>query len=183
MEELYRQTDRYSMLEDNIRASTQTAMIINQPAEGNKSSGKKPSESKDGQNKNRKRSRDQLQKKRELPQFTPLNVSYERLLPIIRDLPKFKWPTLIQTDPSQRNKSLQCNYHRDHGHDTNRYRSLKFMVEKLITARHLGRYIREIDHELLSGQAMDRVTAAAASSSESRSAINYILGGPSDNHY
>ena len=29
------------------------------------------------------------------PQFTPLNITYERLLPIIRYLPEFKWPTLI----------------------------------------------------------------------------------------
>ena len=48
MEELYRQTNRYSMLEDNIYAITQTVMITNQPAEGNKPSEKKSSESKEG---------------------------------------------------------------------------------------------------------------------------------------
>ena len=101
MEELYRQADQSSMLEDNIRAATQTVMTTNQPAKGNKSS-----ESKNGQSRDRKQSRDQSQKKRELPQFTPLNISYERLLPIIHDLLEFKWPTPIQTDPSQRNESL-----------------------------------------------------------------------------
>ena len=35
MEELYRQVDRYSMLENNIRAATQTVMILSQLAEGN----------------------------------------------------------------------------------------------------------------------------------------------------
>ena len=35
-------------------------------------------------------------------------------------------------DPSQRNKSLRCDYHRDHGHETDRCRSLKFLKEKLI---------------------------------------------------
>ena len=79
----------YSMLEDNIRTATQTIMITNQLAEGNKPPGKKPSESKEGQSRDRKRSLDQSQKKKELPQFTPLNVSYERLLPIIRNLPEF----------------------------------------------------------------------------------------------
>ena len=40
MKELYRQADRYSMLEENIRAATQTVMITSQPAEGNKRSRK-----------------------------------------------------------------------------------------------------------------------------------------------
>ena len=67
MEELYRRADRYSMLEDNIRAATQTVMITNQLAKGNKSFGKKPSESKEGKSRDRKRSCDQSQKKKELP--------------------------------------------------------------------------------------------------------------------
>ena len=53
MEELYRRADRYSMLEDNICAATQTVMIISQSAEGNKPPRKKPSESKEGQSRNR----------------------------------------------------------------------------------------------------------------------------------
>ena len=48
MEELYRRDEKYSMLEDNICPATQTVMITNQPTEGNKSPGKKPSESKGG---------------------------------------------------------------------------------------------------------------------------------------
>ena len=141
------------MLKDNIRAATQTVMIINQSAKGNKPYGKKSSESKDGQSRDRKRSRDQSQKNRELPDFTPLNVSYERLLPIICDLLDFKWPTPIQTDPSQRNKSLRFDYHTYHGHETDKCRSVKFMVENLIKGGHLMRYIREIDHGVESGQA------------------------------
>ena len=120
MEELYRRADKYSMLEDNIIAAAQTVMIINQPNEGNILSRKKPSESKEGQGRDRKWSHDQSQKKRELPQFTPLNISYEKLLAIISNLPEFKWPAPIQTDPSQRNKSLRCSYHRYHGHKTKR---------------------------------------------------------------
>ena len=66
MEELYRRTDKYLMLEDNIRAATQTVMITNQLAKGNKPSGKKPSESKEGEGRDRKQSRYQSHKKREL---------------------------------------------------------------------------------------------------------------------
>ena len=100
MEELYRRADRYSMLKDNIRAATQTVMITNQPTEGNKSPRKKPFESKEGQSRDRKRSRDKSKKKKELSQFTPLKVSYERLLAIIHDFLEFKWPKTIQTNPS-----------------------------------------------------------------------------------
>ena len=104
-------------------------------------------------------------------------------MPIIRDLPEFKWLASIKTDPSQRNKSLQCEYHRNHGHKTDRCRSLKFLVEKLITAGHLRRYIRELDHEVELEQAAKKITIGAVVLSESRSSTNYILGGPFDDQY
>ena len=122
-------------------------------------------------------------KRREPLQFTPLNISYERLLPIICDFPEFKWPTPIQMDPSQRNKSLWCDYHKDHGHENNRCQSLKFLVEKLIKAGHLRRYVRELDQGVESGQAAGRITTGAAAPLEPRPTINYILGGPSNNQY
>ena len=183
MEELYKRAYKYSILYDSISATAQTVMIINQPVEGNKSSRNKSYESKEDQGRNRKWSRDQSQKRRELLQFTPLNTSYEKLLPIIRDLVEFKWLAPIQTDPSLRNKSLRCDYHRDHGHETDRCRSLKFLVEKLIKVRHLSRYVKEGDHGEESGQAMDRITTGATIPIESRPAINYILGGPSNDQY
>ena len=49
MEELYRRENRYSTLEDNTRATTQTVMITNKSAESNKSTGTKSSDSKEGQ--------------------------------------------------------------------------------------------------------------------------------------
>ena len=54
MEELYRRANQYSMLEDNIRAATQTIMITNQLAEGKLQLGKKQSEPKVGQSRDRK---------------------------------------------------------------------------------------------------------------------------------
>ena len=48
MEELYRRANRYSTLEDNIRATTQTVMITNQPAEKDKPTRKKQSASNKG---------------------------------------------------------------------------------------------------------------------------------------
>ena len=108
--------------------------------------------------KNKKRSRGQTERKREPPQFTPLNISYDRLLPLIRDHPDFKRPTPIQSDPAQRDQSLRCDYHRDHGHETNRCRSLKFMVEKSIRVR---RYIRETVRVAEAAPAVERIVVGA----------------------
>ena len=88
------------MLEDNIHVAIETVLVTSQPTEGNKPPGKKLSDAKEGQSRDRKRSRDQSQKTRELLKFTPLNISYERLLPIIRYLLEFKWIVSIQTYPS-----------------------------------------------------------------------------------
>ena len=67
MEELYRREDKYSTLEDNICAATQTVMIMSKLVGNSKPEGKKQPESDQGQGKNGKRPRDQPQKKREPP--------------------------------------------------------------------------------------------------------------------
>ena len=59
----------------------------------------------------------------------------------------------------------------------------KVMVEKLIKARHLRRYIREPDHGVESRQAADRITTGVTLSSESKPTIKYILGGLYDDQY
>ena len=48
MEELYMQENRYSTLEDNIRAATQIVMITSKPVESNKPEGKKLIKPKEG---------------------------------------------------------------------------------------------------------------------------------------
>ena len=67
MEELYKRADRYSTLEDNIRAATETVMIISKLIGNNKSEGKKLLGHGKGRGKNRKWPQDQPQKKREPP--------------------------------------------------------------------------------------------------------------------
>ena len=55
IEELYIWVDKYSTLEDNIRAATQIVMINSKLAENSKPEGKKPLEFGQGQGKNWKR--------------------------------------------------------------------------------------------------------------------------------
>ena len=59
----------------------------------------------------------------------------------------------------------------------------KVLGGKAYQTGDLRRYIREIDHEVESGQAADIIIAGTAASSNSRPAVNYILGGLSDNQY
>ena len=143
MEELYRRADKFSTLEDNIRAASQTVMITTRAASrllraclnrkavraraisaltGNLRRGKIPPPPP--------------------PQFTALNIAYDRLLPIILDLLDFEWPPPMRAGPDQCNRSLRCEYHRDHGHETNHCQSLEFLIENLIRAGHLRRYLR-----------------------------------------
>ena len=140
MEELYRRADKYSTLEDNIRAASQTVMITMQSG---KPTTKSQSKQKASQGKSQNHSQKQPEKKKYPPQFTPLNISYGRLLPLIRDYPEFKWPPPMRVNPDQRNRSLRCDYHRDHDHETNQYQGLKFMIKRLIRAGHLRRFVRE----------------------------------------
>ena len=78
---------------------------------------------------------------------------------------------------------MRCDDHRDHGHKTNRCQSLKFLVERLIKAGHLRRYVKEVDRGAKSGPLADRITAGAAVSTKSKPTTNYILGGPSNDQY
>ena len=74
-------------------------------------------------------------------------------------------------------------YHRDHGHEADLCRSLKFLVEKLIKAGHLRRYLRDAEQGVKSGQPTDRVIASLTVQVKSRPTINYILGGQTDDRY
>ena len=177
MEELYRRADKYSTLEDNIWAASQTVMIT---AQSGKVATKSQPEQKGSQSKGRKRPQEHSEKKRDPPQFTPLNISYDRLLLVIRDHPKFKWPPPMRANPDQHNRPLRCDYYRDHDHETNQCQGLKFLVERLIRARHLRRFIREPTRRTETAPTADRAIIATEHSSEPRSTINFVLGGPID---
>ena len=68
-------------------------------------------------------------------------------------------------------------------HKTDKCQSLKFLVENMVKDGHLRRYIKEADHREESRLAIDRIVAGAATMSEPRPVINYILGNPSDDQY
>ena len=178
MEELYRRVDKFSTLEDNIRAASQTFMITTQSG---KPTTKGPIDQKSNQSKGQKSPEGQSEKKKDPPQFTALNIAYDRLLPIIRDLPDFKWPPPMRAGSDQHSRSLRCDYHRDHGHETNHFQSLKFLVERLIRAGHLRRYLGEQTRGAIAASIADMAVSDAEHASGARPTINFILGGPADN--
>ena len=64
--------------------------------------------------------------------YTPLNTLLNQVLMQIKDDPSLKWPEMMKGDPSKRNKSKYCCFHRDHGHDIDQYYDLKQQIEDLI---------------------------------------------------
>ena len=167
-------------MEDNIRAASQTMMITTL---NTKPAKKGQLEQKGDKTKDQKRSREQSERKREPPQFTPLNIPYNRLLPLIQNHLDFVWPPPIRSDPEQRDRSLRCDYHMDQGHETNRCRTLKFIVEKLIRAGHLRGYLRDLPRPIEVTQITERTATCLELSSEPQPTINYILGGLTDDQY
>ncbi|RVW91363.1 hypothetical protein CK203_035459 [Vitis vinifera] len=65
-----------------------------------------------------------------------------KLLPMIQYLSDFRWPGPIRMDPAKRYHIKKCVYHKEHGHTTERCRSLHYLVERLIKAGHLKQYLR-----------------------------------------
>ena len=57
------------------------------------------------------------------------------------------------------------------------------MVERLIRVGHLRRYVRETARGAKAALAVERIAANAELLPEPRPTINYILSGPTDDHY
>ena len=89
----------------------------------------------------------------------------------------------MRANLDQRNQSLRCDYHKDHIHERNQCQSLKFLVERLIRARHLRRFIREPTRGTETAPAADRAIVATEHQSEPRPTIKFVLGGPIDDQY
>nr|CAN62122.1 hypothetical protein VITISV_016419 [Vitis vinifera] len=176
MDDLFRRANKYSMLEDDVRAATQQVMVAGQAARGNVERNAKPPD--------RPRPSDQRQEGPSRPErlpLTPLSISYEKLLPMIQGLSDFKWPRPIGTDPSTRDRSKRCAFHKDHGHTIEACRSLQYLVEKLIKAGHLKQYVRSDAGGKVTSQHHN--PEAPRAPTVPKAIINYINGGPSNEEY
>ncbi|XXG88794.1 hypothetical protein AAC387_Pa12g0960 [Persea americana] len=97
-----------------------------------------------------------------------------RLLNKIKAQPFFKWPRPMTTDPSSRDQSKFCAYHKQNGHRTDECRSYKFHLENLVKEGHLRDYIKE------EGRGGDRPPRRNADNhdSEPEGIINVLTAAP-----
>ncbi|XXG81436.1 hypothetical protein AAC387_Pa09g2071 [Persea americana] len=66
-----------------------------------------------------------------------------RLLNKIKAQPFFKWPRPMVADPSSRDQTRFCAYHKQNGHRTDECKSFKFHLEDLVKEGHLREYIKQ----------------------------------------
>ena len=64
----------------------------------------------------------------------------------IKDDPSLKWPEKMKGDPNKRNRNKYCRFHRDHGHDMDKYFDLKQQIENLIRQGKLRNFLGR-DHK------------------------------------
>ncbi|RVW57815.1 hypothetical protein CK203_115941 [Vitis vinifera] len=169
MDDLFRRASKYSMLEDDVRAATQQVLVAGQAARSEATRSFKSPNHLGLSNMGQDEWRPPLIR-------TPFTKSYEKLLPIIRDLPGFRWSVPIRSNPSERDRNKRCDYHKDHGHTTEMCKSLHYMVEDLLKAGHLKQNIRTVPKGEGSSHGRGPCTLAAPV----RVVINYIHGGPLD---
>ncbi|RVW98476.1 Transposon Ty3-I Gag-Pol polyprotein [Vitis vinifera] len=164
------------MLEDDVQAATQQILVAGQVSKsGAERSAKLPDQPRSSDRRQEGPSRP------EMPPLTPLSISYEKLLHMIQDMSDFRWSGSLKTDPSKRDHSKKCVYHKEHGHTTEVCRCLHYLVERLIRAGHLKQY--------LCSDAKGRDTSRNHNSETLRAPtapkaiINHIDGGPFDEEY
>ncbi|RVW27781.1 hypothetical protein CK203_106858 [Vitis vinifera] len=91
MDDLFRRANKYSMLEDDVRAATQQVLVAGRASRDNVDRHAKPPD--------RPKPVDRRQdgpSRPDRPPITPLSISYEKLLPMIQGLSDFSSADLVQ---------------------------------------------------------------------------------------
>nr|CAN72090.1 hypothetical protein VITISV_019913 [Vitis vinifera] len=163
MDDLFRRANKYSMLEDDASrgGAERNAKLPDRP---------RPSDR-----------RQEGPSRPERPLLTPLSISYEKLLSMIQGLADFKWPRPIGMDPSTRDHSKRCAFHKEHGHTTETCRCLQYLVERLIKAGHLKQYL--CSDAGGRGASQHHNSGAPRAPAAPKAVINYINGDPYDEEY
>ncbi|XP_034711354.1 uncharacterized protein LOC117933890 [Vitis riparia] len=176
MDDLFLRANKYSMLEDDVRAATQQVLVAGQLSKGSTERSAKLLD--------RPRPSDRRQEgpsRPEMPTLTPLSITYEKLLPMIQGMSDFRWPRPLGSDPSRRDHNKKCAYHKEHGHTTETCRSLQYLVERLIKAGHLRQCLRSDTGDRDAPRNHNSGTPVAPAAP--KAVINYINGGPLDEEF
>ena len=69
--------------------------------------------------------------------FTLLTASVSQVLREVRNEQFLRWPTQIKSDPTTRDNTKYCEFHKDYGHRTDDFIQLKREIEYLIWRGYL----------------------------------------------
>ncbi|XP_023895031.2 uncharacterized protein LOC112006941 [Quercus suber] len=131
MRQLMRRIEEYKRLEDDQLQSKGKAPVLNRPR----------------QNVYTPRIRGNLRIQEPEAQVGKVNLAFRepvhRIVDKIKHEPYFRWPNKMGRDPSRRNQSLYCTYHKDKGHTTEQCRVLRDHLRQLVKAGHLKEFVMD----------------------------------------
>nr|XP_023879181.1 uncharacterized protein LOC111991623 [Quercus suber] len=133
MRQLMRRIEEYKRLEDDRIQSKGKAPMMNHP---------RPSVF---QPRNRGNMRIQEPGVRVGEVNTTFKEPVYKILDKIKHEPYFRWPNRMGGDPSRRNQSLYCTYHKDKGHTTEQCRVLKDHLRQLARAEYLKEFVKDAE--------------------------------------
>ncbi|XP_059436595.1 uncharacterized protein LOC132169598 [Corylus avellana] len=76
-------------------------------------------------------------------EWTPLNTTVYKVFMEVKKDPSFRWPGRMKPPPQNRNTRKFCEYHNDHGHQTEDCISLRFEIEKFLRNGKLLNFLVE----------------------------------------
>ncbi|XP_070020700.1 uncharacterized protein [Nicotiana sylvestris] len=101
------------------------------------------------------------------------NIDVSDIVFTISKIRDARWPKPVQSDPSQRNHNLVCEFHNTHGHRTEDCHQLREEVAQLLNKGHLKEFL--IDRA--KNQFREREAAKKNETNEPQHAIHMIMGG------
>ena len=73
--------------------------------------------------------------------FTPLTAAVSQVLREVQHEQFLRWPSQMRSDPTKRDNTKYCEFHRDHGHRTDDCIQLRKEIEYLIRRGYLRRFV------------------------------------------
>ena len=73
--------------------------------------------------------------------FTPLTAAVSQVLREVQHEQFLRWPSQMRSDPTKRDNTKYCEFHRDHGHQTDDCRQLRKEIEYLIRCGYLRHFV------------------------------------------
>lgn len=75
--------------------------------------------------------------------LTPQNRSLWDILEVGRTLPSFKVPGYVTKEMKGTPSNLVCQYHNQYGHNIDRSRNLRMMVDRLVKEGQLQEFVKK----------------------------------------